>query len=445
LGGRYDIRKKFLKQQLHPSRSDIAVTDLSNGSKLITVAFNFKIPDTLLPTNCKHDGIDSSLHREHLQLPPTMERSNWSSKRLDDLSPDMINVSYMVRAQLLKRGDDKNVLAENARQVFVLPRYPEKPAQYISPSDEGRGLYRLWQSQDVRGGKLHIEAEQPKPFRIVGLKSSGTTVPVRLRFTADGNEARLPVIDTLGLDFNAISHYSAIGIGDDVTVASAVEGVHAYPRRIFSASRDCGRMGWTKDIDGSYLSELAVPITVPDDKLLLPSVQNCHMARTYMVELRIVLGGKGKERATGRFALKVPVQVVVAHRPSTTEVTPVATPEAEARVSEDGIELASLPPGYGLHPTRSLAQESTLPPPPLEQDSYPLTEAQIPVEGAERPPLALSMLETAIIIFSVTGAPFLGSMSNGIMVVALPTIAKDIGLSQSLTLWYVLAFKERRA
>jgi hypothetical protein len=333
------------------------------------------------------------------------------------------------------------MLAENVREVIVLPQYPEKPAQYISPADEGQqGLYRLWQSQEVRDGKLHIEANQPKPVRIVGLKCYGTTVPVRLRFTADGNEAQLPVLDTLGMDFNAISHYSVGGIGDDVTAASTLEGVQSYQRKIFSASRDCGRMGWTKDIHGSYLSELSVPITVPDDKILLPSAQGCHVARTYLVEMRLVLGGKGKERMTERFTLKVPVQVAVGHSCSSADFTPEATPEAESRISEDGIELASL----GLHPTRSSAQESNLPLPPFERDSYPLTEAQMPVDGTEQPSSELSLLETAIIIISVTGVTILGALSNGIMVVALPTMGKDIGLSQSLTLWYVLTTKERR-
>lgn len=48
----------------------------------------------------------------------------------------------------------------------------------------------------------------------------------------------------------------------------------------------------------------------------------------------------------------------------------------------------------------------------------------------------LSRWQTFTIISTVSGITVLNSMQNGIVTVGLPTIGKDLGLSQSLLLWY---------
>jgi hypothetical protein len=48
----------------------------------------------------------------------------------------------------------------------------------------------------------------------------------------------------------------------------------------------------------------------------------------------------------------------------------------------------------------------------------------------------LSRWQTFIIISTVSGITVLNSMQNGIVTVGLPTIGRDLGLSQSLLLWY---------
>jgi hypothetical protein len=47
----------------------------------------------------------------------------------------------------------------------------------------------------------------------------------------------------------------------------------------------------------------------------------------------------------------------------------------------------------------------------------------------------LSRWKTFTIISTVTGITLLNSMQNGIVTVGLPTIARDLGLSESLILW----------
>lgn len=49
----------------------------------------------------------------------------------------------------------------------------------------------------------------------------------------------------------------------------------------------------------------------------------------------------------------------------------------------------------------------------------------------------LSKKRAAVVITTVAGVNFLNTMGSGILTVALPTMAKDLGLSVELLLWYV--------
>lgn len=47
----------------------------------------------------------------------------------------------------------------------------------------------------------------------------------------------------------------------------------------------------------------------------------------------------------------------------------------------------------------------------------------------------LSKRRAAVVIFTVAGINFLGAMGSGLLTVALPTMARDVGLSPELLLW----------
>ena len=63
------------------------------------------------------------------------------------------------------------------------------------------------------------------------------------------------------------------------------------------------------------------------------------------------------------------------------------------------------------------------------QDRSELVEVTIPERSA---------LQSVTIILVVSGATFLNSMVNGLLIVGLPTIAKDLGLASNLIFWSVL-------
>jgi hypothetical protein len=62
--------------------------------------------------------------------------------------------------------------------------------------------------------------------------------------------------------------------------------------------------------------------------------------------------------------------------------------------------------------------------------------------GAELAPVAsthedVSKGTTTVVIASVTCITAIGTLLSGLVTVGLPTMAKDLGLEQSLLLWYV--------
>lgn len=50
-------------------------------------------------------------------------------------------------------------------------------------------------------------------------------------------------------------------------------------------------------------------------------------------------------------------------------------------------------------------------------------------------PVDLSRSSAVILITTLSGITFVGSMSGGLLTVGLPTIAKDLNLPQNLLLW----------
>lgn len=50
-------------------------------------------------------------------------------------------------------------------------------------------------------------------------------------------------------------------------------------------------------------------------------------------------------------------------------------------------------------------------------------------------PVNLSRSSAVILITTLSGIPFVGSMSGGLLTVGLPTIAKDLNLPNNLLLW----------
>src|SRR5687768_2124494 len=61
--------------------------------------FTFVVPDQLLPQACSHDTLNPQVKRAHLQPPPSLGDpmlAGDGKTLLDDMSPDMTKISYVV-------------------------------------------------------------------------------------------------------------------------------------------------------------------------------------------------------------------------------------------------------------------------------------------------------------------------------------------------------------
>jgi hypothetical protein len=91
----------------------------------------------------------------------------------------------------------------------------------------------------------------------------------------------------------------------------------------------------------------------------------------------------------------------------------------------------TIPPTLSVAPTLASDIELVRIHPHLDA---PLASDEVPLTGEITYP-TLSKWQTFTIISTVTGITVLNSMQNGIVTVGLPTIGRDLGLSESLILW----------
>lgn len=75
------------------------------------------------------------------------------------------------------------------------------------------------------------------------------------------------------------------------------------------------------------------------------------------------------------------------------------------------------------------------PRPILERKSTPEDTSHQQIDQPNPPNEILSKSRAVLIIVTVAGVNFLNTMGSGILTVALPTIATDLGLIQELLLW----------
>lgn len=109
---------------------------------------------------------------------------------------------------------------------------------------------------------------------------------------------------------------------------------------------------------------------------------------------------------------------------STSEAAAMTSTQTLSRTS---IELLSLPAGP--------AQNITI----LNGNTFPRDRSDaddlIQSSSSSRDVNELSKRRATVVVATVAGVNFLNTMGSGILTVALPTIAKDLGLGVELLLW----------
>lgn len=307
------------------------------------------MPDRLLPQACAHAQTNPHVHRAHTMLPPTLGDPVLSSDGktfLDDMAPDMSQISYSIGVAVLgKSSTDHRLLeylATHAKSVRIIPIVEEEPPinvlnhPYYCTSKEKSGRYGPLRT---KLGRLIASSSQPKPIRLLPPSYPGdkvsTVATVQLRFDPVGNE-QPPQLGSMTSKLKASTFYSAAPWADfpcqsgpvlsgqtsqgvftkcipllTMCVSSARWEKHSAlsgsDHRITSEDSDDPSASFFKD--NYYTTSLIIPITIPSSKTFVPTFHSCLISRTYSLDLSLTYHTPGMKILKPTISLCVPIQI----------------------------------------------------------------------------------------------------------------------------------------
>ncbi|KAJ5593882.1 uncharacterized protein N7459_000090 [Penicillium hispanicum] len=411
--GRTGSQQMFLKLRQPIEDAEYPTPRVLEAGRSYTFPFTFVVPGRLLPQVCTHPSNHTHVQRSHIMLPPTLGDpmlAGDGKTLLDDLTPDMCQIAYTVRASVLKRCSTDpchlKPLANIAKKVRIVPIVEEEPP--INVIDHTYYYTRKEKSVKrgfLRGklGRLVASASQPKPIRLLPLSCEArdtvsTVATVQLRFEPVGNELP-PRLGSMTSKLKASTFYSAtpwedfpcqsgimpfsqIGQGlfyqsiplSSMCVASAQWERHsslAEAERRDSlnstASEDSISPSSSFDGDTYYTASVVIPITLPTSKTFVPTFHTCLISRIYSLELSLSYHTPGTNVLTPSISLRLPVQVTTqpGHADSLKSSLGVIVTQEElnqffsprsvtALVSEPVVDVNLAPPQYTETTTQSL-------------------------------------------------------------------------------------------
>lgn len=313
--------------------------------QIYRIAFEFRVPETLLPYACTHPTArGNSVRREHLLLPPSLGEC-FDSSHLFDLSRKTdAKVNYAIHVKVRKHFPDGwSIVLKKFKSVFVMPSRLEDPPPQMSTDDS---YYQLFQEKDIfRGisglgptsGRLTAKTTGLPPLQLQDpceISEDGSTLQalVDLCFTPATKEERPPRLDSITLALYAHTFYGAIPYEDiprpgdsqsdcadrtqymdtlrlgnyclrdmawstQAAEQDSVEGdamQHCAGSEETASSRQSSLSVGSNGRIPSYRLSLQVPLRLPQDssdsmnnKALTPSFNCCLISRTYTVEIKI--------------------------------------------------------------------------------------------------------------------------------------------------------------
>lgn len=368
------------------------------------------MPDRLLPHACSHPKTNLHVEQSHTLLPPTLGDAMLApdgKTLLDDISPDMCRIAYLVRVTVSRRKPSDSdttspkSLVSVGKKVRVVPAVDEEPPLNV---EDHEGVYCTRKEKDVKRGllrgklgRLVVAASQPKPVQLNSSsdQTDGNNSPVstaatlHLRFDPVGTESpprlgsvwsKLRVSTYFGAEpwpdypspgsammwaqMGRGSYTETVPLSTLCLASSASAGWtrHEPPRldrcdsRQSSTSTSSGESltGPSASFDGSvyYTASVVVPLALPASKAFVPSFHSCLISRVYTLDLSISYHTPNANILTPTASLRVPLQFTCARRPQ-----PAKQEGHEISIEEVNAEFFN---------PRSVAPpvETTLPAPP---------------------------------------------------------------------------------
>lgn len=235
----------FLKLIMPIPESTYPIPRVLEGSRTLTVPFHFVLPNFLTLGACTHKVESEHVKGQHLCLPPSMgswARGNWEK---DDLSPQMADIEYTIRARVWRQPELQarpTKVMESVKSIQVLPTFPEDAPLSITKNDR---LYCTSKTKSVRKnllsaklGRLTASAEQPRAImlRPDGQVSAGTSAQVDLRFEPVSAGNPPPKITAVSSKITAHTYFSAGPISSPPNMGDFTKAGVSDRRGVYSTS-----------------------------------------------------------------------------------------------------------------------------------------------------------------------------------------------------------------
>jgi len=337
----------FLKLRQPLSVSDLPENMVFEAGRAYRIPFLFVVPQYLLPKVCRHHVDNDQVRDAHLTVPPSFGDKTIAGRGqelLDDFAPEMSNISYAVSINLAK-SEGKPII--KARKVRITPAVDEQPPVSV---EGALNDYTMRAEKDVKKGllkgklgRLVLEVAQPKSIRLASYQSqdqasASTMVTIMLRFDPAEPRSPPPRLGSLNSKFKIQTFYASSARTSIPTRKSLIwdanQGVHV--ESISLPSRHMTGIEWTHHETeehahlmrrasspsdnfhpvpaaseryngaGFYTAQILVPVSLPTNKVFVPTFHTCLISRVYSISIHL---GLHSVSMAPTIDLRVPVQI----------------------------------------------------------------------------------------------------------------------------------------
>jgi len=392
INGRTEAFHQFLKLSQPIFQSELPADQILVAGQKYTFPFVFVVPQRMLPRICRHGVDNENVHDAHINLPPSLGDRDGLT---DDFAPDMASIRYAVAVRLVEvcQSTQKPLSSVKVKKVRILPAVDEQPPVDV---DGPESEYTLRKEKKLKKGVLKgrlgmlvAEVAQPKSLRLPANGSQSDTpittmATVMLRFDPAESNLQPPRLNSLAAKLK-VATFFASKAARNFPKKSAIQwdlnqGYHS--ENLSLASRCVANVEWTHHKNNDdfemltrrdsafsassstrdhhpipqpsaryhggafYTAQILVPVSLPRDKLFVPTFHSCLISRVYSLTLHLEAQSAGVGNSS--IELKTPLQVSSEpnidnhseHRPSLT-----AEEEAiEAREADEFFQSRTISP-----------------------------------------------------------------------------------------------------
>lgn len=305
------------------------------AGKRYTLPFTFVVPKRLPEGTCGHPVSDDSIRDAHSSLPPTLGHSDMSGTKraVDDLSHHRASISYGIFVAVTQEEHWPNdrVIARRSHGLKIIPAVEglsNLDAERML-LDRPKSIYCTRREETVKGGallrrqRLGILVANGAVRKSIRMHDSSpctqataaTTANVRLEFKpSTGAYHAPPQLDKVTTKLRVCTEISSKPCAGFPQHSDVLFDATKSRRNdtVSLAERALSGVEWYTcapafdTASPSFETDLAVPVSFPDNKMFVPTFHSCYISRTYSLAISITYAAAG---VSDSIDLCLPLQV----------------------------------------------------------------------------------------------------------------------------------------